>query len=296
MLIIMINKKIKGCIVSLITPMYKNGNVNFKDFKKLIKHLANNVDGFVVCGTTGESSSLTDCEKIKLLKIAKKTIPSNKHLIFGNCELNTNKALRLNKIVEKNVDAVLQTTPYYICKDNKNVLHHFDKISKASNIPIIIYNVPSRTGVDLNLKTILKLSKMKNVFAIKDSSGDINKFIDIKVNTNLNIYSGDDVTSSLLVCLGASGVISVTANLLPKFVRKMFLSKKTALKIYKKMFSINKSMFIETNPSPIKWILNKKKIISCSFVREPLISISSKNKRLILKIFNEFNENNKKDR
>ncbi|WDI79386.1 4-hydroxy-tetrahydrodipicolinate synthase [Candidatus Vidania fulgoroideae] len=273
-----IKNKLNGCIVSIITPMKKNKNIDFYEFKKLLTKLLNKVDGFVICGTTGESTSINTKEKIKLAKISRNVV-KNKPLIFGNSEIDTYKAIKLNiKLKKMGIDAILQNVPYYVCKNSKNILAHFKEINKH-NIPIIIYNIPSRTGVDINLKTIIKVSKFKNIIAIKESSYNIIKILDIKYNTNLKCFSGDDVTSPISFFLGADGIISVTANIFPEIISKSFKEKK----INKEIYNFNKILFIESNPCPIKYIMKKKKIIKNYTTRLPLVNINKKNKKKILK-------------
>ncbi|WDI79240.1 4-hydroxy-tetrahydrodipicolinate synthase [Candidatus Vidania fulgoroideae] len=282
-----IKNKLNGCIVSIITPMKKNKNIDFNEFKKLLNKLLNKVDGFVICGTTGESTSINTKEKIKLAKISRKIIKNGKPLIFGNSEIDTYKAIKLNlKLKKIGIDVILQNVPYYVCKNSKNILAHFKEINKY-NIPIILYNVPSRTGVDISLKTIIKISKFKNIIAIKESSYNIIKILEIKYNTNLKCFSGDDITSPLSFFLGADGIISVTANIFPEIISKSFKE----AKINKEIYNFNKMLFIESNPCPIKYIMKKKKIIKSCTTRLPLINISKNNKKKIIKAYNNVKKN-----
>ncbi|MGX7589131.1 4-hydroxy-tetrahydrodipicolinate synthase [Candidatus Vidania fulgoroideorum] len=272
-----IKKNLNGCLISLITPMYNNKKINLKEFKKLIKININKANGFVICGTTGESTCLKTSEKIKLAKISRKII-KKKPLIFGNSELSTYKAINLNnKLKNIGVDAILQNTPYYNCNKNKNILAHYKEISKC-NIPIILYNVPSRTGIDMDIKTIIKISKLKNIVAIKESSLNIFKILEIKQKTNLICLSGDDITAPTSKYLGSDGVISVTANIFPKIVSKLFNNKKNI----KKFYEFNKSIFLESNPCPIKYIMKKMNLINAYKTRLPLVSLNIETKKKIL--------------
>jgi len=162
---------------------------------------------------------------------------------------------------------------------------HFKKISEETNVPIIIYNVPTRVGYDLNIKTIEKLSKIKGIIGIKESSTDVTKISEIIKNTKLEIYSGDDCTSFISKILGAKGIISVTANVFPRIVKNIFKknNKNEIIKNYKKFFYFNKLLFSETNPSPIKWLMYKRKMIKNN-LRYPL----KKLKNFKFEIMNEF--------
>ncbi|WP_343154845.1 4-hydroxy-tetrahydrodipicolinate synthase [Buchnera aphidicola (Pseudoregma panicola)] len=277
----------KGSIVALITPMKINGEVCYKSLKKLVKyHIKNNTNAIVSVGTTGESATLTESEHykviIKTLKYAKKKIP----IIAGTGSNSTYESIELTKKLENSgISACLNVVPYYNKPTQKGIFEHFKKISSNTDLPQILYNIPKRTGSDLLPKTVIKLSKIKNIIGIKEASSDLSRVNNIKyfVNKKFLLISGDDTTALDFMQLGGDAVISVTANIIPNKIFKMcnFAIKKKfykARKINNKIHELNKFMFIETNPIPIKWISKKIGLIKNDTVRLPLTKLSKKNK------------------
>ncbi|WP_343189512.1 4-hydroxy-tetrahydrodipicolinate synthase [Buchnera aphidicola] len=282
----------KGSIVALITPMDIKGNICLKSLKKIIYyHIKNKTKAIVSVGTTGESSTLNQEEHInvvlKTLEIADGKIP----IIAGNGSNSTIESITLTKKFEKSgISACLSVTPYYNKPNQKGLYLHFKKIAKNTNIPQILYNIPSRTGCDLLPKTVIKLSKIKNIIGIKEASGDLSRIKKIKKKTKKNflLISGDDETALNFIKLGGNGVISVTANIAAKKMYKIFslaLKKKfkKANKINNKLIKLHKNLFQETNPSPIKWITKKKKLMKNKTLRLPMVSISKKTKIIFIK-------------
>ncbi|BGI51311.1 MAG: 4-hydroxy-tetrahydrodipicolinate synthase [Buchnera aphidicola (Ceratovacuna japonica)] len=283
----------KGSIVALITPMKTNGEVCYKSLKKLVKyHIKNNTNAIVSVGTTGESATLTRTEHynviIKTVKYANKKIP----IIAGTGSNSTYESIELTKKLENSgISACLNVVPYYNKPTQRGMFEHFKKISNSTNVPQILYNIPKRTGSDLLPETVIKLSKIENIIGIKEASGDLSRVNNIKpfVKKKFLLISGDDTTSLDFMQLGGNAVISVTANIIPNKIFQIcnFAIKKKfnkARKINNKIYELNKLMFIETNPIPIKWISKEIGLIKNDTVRLPLTKLSKKNKNIFRNI------------
>ncbi|CAL4318543.1 4-hydroxy-tetrahydrodipicolinate synthase [Buchnera aphidicola (Periphyllus testudinaceus)] len=288
----------KGNMVALITPMDETGKICLDSLKNLINyHINNKTKAIVSVGTTGESSTLTKKEHVKLVlltvKISKKRIP----IIAGTGANSTEEAILLTKKFEKSgVSACLSVTPYYNKPSQEGLYQHFKKISKSTSLPQILYNVPSRTGCDLLPKTIYRLSKFKNIIGIKEASGDLSRVNKIRnlVKKKFFIISGDDSTALDFMQLGGDGIISVTSNIAAKEISKIcaFVSKKKfskARKINKKLIKLHNILFLESNPIPIKWAAKKIGLIKFNTLRLPMTQPSQKLKKIIK---NELNKKN----
>ncbi|WP_343190008.1 4-hydroxy-tetrahydrodipicolinate synthase [Buchnera aphidicola (Astegopteryx bambusae)] len=287
----------KGSIVALITPMKVNGDICYKSLKKLVRyHIKNNTDAIVSVGTTGESATLTQKEHynviIKTVKYAKKKIP----IIAGTGSNSTNESIELTKKLETSgISACLNVVPYYNKPTQEGMFKHFEKISKNTKLPQILYNIPQRTGSDLLPETTIKLSKIDNIIGIKEASGNLSRVNNIKsfVKKNFLLISGDDTTALDFIQLGGNALISVTANIMPNKIFKMCkfaINKnfKKARKINDKIHELNKLLFIETNPIPIKWAAKKIGLIDNNIVRLPLTTLSKKNKKILKKVLKKY--------
>ena len=254
----------KGCGTAIVTPFTDNG-VNFNEFRNLIEYqIKNEADAIIVCGTTGESSTMTMQEKRETIKfaidVANKRIP----IIAGTGSNCTKNAIEMSKYAESiGADAVLLVTPYYNKTTQEGLVAHYKAIANEINIPIILYNVPSRTGVNIAPKTCLELSKLKNIVAIKEASGNISQVAEISnfCKGNLAIYSGNDDQILPVLSVGGIGVVSVLSNIIPRDVHKMvyaFLENdiETAIYLQLKTLNLTSSLFSEVNPIPIKEACN----------------------------------------
>ena len=216
----------KGVASAVPTPFDENG-VNVKVFTDFLKfQIENNIDAIVVCGTTGESSTMTELEKITAIKCAVETSNGKVPVIAGTGSNNTKQAIHMSKVAQKlGVDAVLLVTPYYNKTTQLGLITHYTAIAESIDIPIIIYNVPSRTGINISPETCLELSKIDNIVAIKEASGNISQVADIAhlCGNDLTIYSGNDDQVIPICSLGGVGVISVLSNIKPKLVHDMVL-------------------------------------------------------------------------
>ncbi|WP_343153808.1 4-hydroxy-tetrahydrodipicolinate synthase [Buchnera aphidicola (Mindarus keteleerifoliae)] len=286
----------KGSIVALITPMDEKGNICKNSLKRLINyHIESGTNAIVSVGTTGESATLNQNEHSNLImhtvEIANGKIP----IIAGTGANATSEAILLTQKLENSgISGCLSVTPYYNRPTQKGLYQHFKLISESTKIPQILYNVPSRTGCDLLPKTVIKLSKLKNIIGIKEASGDLSRVNNIKqyVSQNFLLFSGDDATALDFIQLGGNGVISVTANIAAKEMSKMCnlaLNKNffSARKINEKLMDLHEILFVEPNPMPIKWAAKKLNLISSDTLRLPMISISKSTKIILENILNK---------
>ena len=279
----------KGVATAVPTPFDENG-VNIKVFTDFLKfQIENNIDAIVVCGTTGESSTMTELEKITAIKCAVETSNGKVPVIAGTGSNNTKQAIHMSKVAQKlGVDAVLLVTPYYNKTTQLGLIAHYTAIAESIDIPIIIYNVPSRTGINISPETCLELSKIDNIVAIKEASGNISQVADIAhlCGNDLTIYSGNDDQVIPICSLGGVGVISVLSNIKPKLVHDMVLdflngnieeSKNKQLSV----LPLVHNLFSEVNPIPVKSALN---LLGFDFgvPRLPLIELGDINKRKLL--------------
>ena len=254
----------KGSGVAIITPFNERG-VDFKKLEELIEwHIKSKTDAIVVCGTTGEASTMTEQEKKETIKFVVDLVNKRIPVIAGTGSNDTAAAISMSKWAQNiGVDALLVITPYYNKTTQKGLVEHFKAIANSVTSPIIIYNVPSRTSLNLLPKTLQKLCLIPNIVAIKEASGDISQIAQIKAlcTDNLDIYSGNDDQVIPILSLGGIGVISVIANIIPTDVHNMcelYLRGEhaKALKIQLGYLALNNSIFIETNPIPIKTAMN----------------------------------------
>ncbi len=255
----------KGSAVALVTPFDKNDNVNYYVLKDLIDfQIANGTKAIIVLGTTGESSTMSDQEREKIIKfcvcVANKQVP----IIVGTGSNSTKKAIELTKQAENlGADGVLIVTPYYNKCNQKGLIKHYTQIASNTKLPIILYNVPSRTGVNIDSKTTLKLSKTPNIVGIKEASGNMLQIAEIlnKKPKNFSVFSGDDMLTLPIMSMGGSGVISVTANAEPEKVSLLceFVLKHdifNAKRMHDYLYDLNKGLFLDVNPICIKHYLN----------------------------------------
>ena len=272
----------KGCGTAIATP-FKDGNVNLDEFKRLVKfQIENKADSIIVCGTTGESPTLSVDEKIELIKCAVEVSNKKIPIISGTGSNDTKKAIKMSKIAEDlGSDGLLIVTPYYNKCTQNGLIEYYKSIAKSVSIPIIMYNVPSRTGVNITPETCYKLSKIPNIVAIKEASGNISQVAKIAslCKNNLQIYSGNDDQILPVLSLGGIGVISVLANIKPNEVHKMCYdyfdgNTQSASKIQLENLSLINTLFDEVNPIPIKYAL-KQIGFDVGLPRSPLTPISS---------------------
>lgn len=255
----------KGCATAIVTPFNKDNEIDFDEFKRLVDfQIDNKVNAIVVCGTTGEASTLSKEEKQELIKYCMKVVNKRVPVIAGIGSNNTKTVIENEIYAEKvGTDGLLIVTPYYNKTTQNGLIEHFKVISENTNLPIILYNIPSRTGVDILPNTYLELSKIKNIVATKEAGGDISKVLKIRslCKDNLSIYSGNDDQIIQFLSLGGIGVISVLSNIMPKFTSEMIekyfnreIEEASNMQI--KICRLIELLFKEVNPIPIKEALN----------------------------------------
>lgn len=273
----------KGSAVALVTPFTKTG-VDFDKLKELLEwHIKEGTDAIVICGTTGEATTMTEKEKKDTIKFTVDVVNKRIPVIAGTGSNNTASAIQMSQYAESvGVDGLLIITPYYNKTTQKGLVEHFSAIDNAVNIPIILYNVPGRTGVNIKPETLVKLAQLKNVTAIKEASGDMSQVAAMKaLCRNIDIYSGNDDQIVPVMSLGGLGVISVLANIMPKKVHEMTMDClnnkfKEALDIQLDTLDLTNTLFIETNPIPVKTAMNLMGF-EVGPLRLPLCSMEDKN-------------------
>ena len=278
----------KGSAVALITPFNNNG-VDFEKLGELIEfHIKNKTDAIVICGTTGESTTMSDIEKLSVIKYTVDKVNKRIPVIAGTGSNNTSHSIYLSQEAEKlGVDALLIITPYYNKSNEKGLYLHFEKIANNTSLPIILYNVPGRTSMNIEPKMVAKLSQIDNIVAIKEASGNLAQVAEIArlVPYDFAIYSGNDDSIVPLLSLGGSGVISVVANILPKethdLVQKFLDGDIDASKrLQLDMKPLIDALFIEVNPIPIKTAMNLLGF-EVGNLRLPLADMNEKNLEIL---------------
>ena len=273
-----------GSLVALVTPMSPNGDVDYASLEKLIEwHIAEGTNGIVSVGTTGESSTLNPIEHIDVIDFTVKHVNKRIPVIAGTGANSTQEAIELTQESKKlGSDYALLVTPYYNKPNQRGLIAHYEAVADSVDIPQILYNVPSRTACDLIPTSVQVLSEHKNIVGIKEALDSMDRIkelvkISINANDNFSIYSGDDPTFMESLSLGAHGVISVAANIVPKSISDICsMVKSNNLDDAKKLNFINKELFrllfIESNPIPAKWMLYKMGLIQ-NAIRLPLVEL-----------------------
>ena len=260
-----------GSMVALVTPMDIHGEIDWQPFDKLLEfHLQEGTDAIVVCGTTGESATLSFDEKKQLIHRACEIVNKKVPVIAGTNSQSTREAIALTEMAQsQGVDACLIMTPAYIKPTDNGLLLHYQMIAESSPLPIILYNVPSRTACDMSVVVIEKLAAISNIIGIKDASGSLDKTAQLveRCADKLDIYSGEDALTLEMLKLGAKGVISVTANVVPHAMKSMC---ELALKgkydeageLNQKLNGLHEVLFCQSNPIPVKWALSQMNFMS----------------------------------
>ena len=254
-----------GAGVAIVTPMFPDGSINYEKLGELIDfNIDNGTDAIVICGTTGESATMTDEEHVECIRYAVEKANKRVPVIAGTGSNDTKYAVELSKEAEKiGADALLLVTPYYNKTSQEGLIRHFTQIADAVNIPIILYNVPSRTGVNISVDTIAKLAEHKNICAIKEASGNISSIAKIAAvcGDKIDIYSGNDDQIVPIMALGGKGVISVLSNCMPfetHEICSLCLENKydEARAKALSLLDFTNKLFSDVNPIPVKQALN----------------------------------------
>ncbi len=283
----------KGSYVALITP-FENGKVNEEAFRKLIEfHIENGTDGLVPCGCTGEAATLSMEEQKALMDIAVETCNKRIPVVAGTGSNNTEEAVELTSYAKKaGCDGALVITPYYNKPTPEGQYRHYAEIAKKSDIPIMLYNVPSRTGISMLPSTVARLAKVDNIVAIKEAAGSVQQVMDILSLCDIIVMSGDDSMVLPFMSVGAKGVVSVVANIIPRKVHdlvKNFLDGniEDSRKIHYEILPLCKAMFMETNPLPVKTSASMMGLVKEEW-RLPLCEMQSDNKAKLEKVLREY--------
>lgn len=289
--------KITGAMSALITP-FKEGKIDFNSYEKIIKRqIKYGIDACIPTGTTGESTTLSHIEHMECIEaaidICKNT---NTKVLAGAGSNSTKEAIELAKFAQKaGSNGILCVSPYYNKPTQNGLYEHFMAISNSIDIPMMLYNIPSRTGVDIDVLTMQRLFKdSKNIYGVKEASGNINKIVEINSKIpEFKIISGEDLINHSILATGGCGVISVTSNLLPDMITSLVnnaIEKKydNSLAINAKLFDINKALFCETNPIPIKTAMWLSGLIDSLEFRLPLGKMGEENLKLLKKTLEKY--------
>jgi 4-hydroxy-tetrahydrodipicolinate synthase len=276
-------------ITAMVTPFKDDLSVDYEAAARLADHLVNNgSDGLVITGTTGESCTLTMEESVELYKVVKSTVSGRASVIAGSGSNSTKEALYLTKGAEgAGVDASLQVAPYYNKPSQAGFFAHFKTIAENTGLPLILYNIPGRTGKNVEAETIIKLSEVENIVGVKEASGDLEQVSKIVSDTSDDflLYSGEDFLTLPILCLGGDGVISVSSHIVGNDMKEMIEAYAAgnnvkALRIHQKLAPLFKVLFINSNPIPVKAALNMVGM-NVGSLRSPLVEATDEEKSKI---------------
>ena len=257
---------LSGSLVAIVTPMLADGALDLPRLKSLIDwHVAEGTDGIVIVGTTGESPTVDVEEHCKLIESAVQYVAKRVPVIAGTGGNSTREAIALTQFAKKaGADYALSVVPYYNKPTQEGLYRHFKAIAESTDIPMILYNVPSRTVADLANDTVVRLSQVKNIVGIKEATGSVDRVQELmkRVRKDFLVFSGDDATCLSYMLLGGHGVISVTANVAPRLMHEMCVAARAgnaaqAITINNRLLGLHKNLFLESNPIPVKWALGR---------------------------------------
>ncbi len=283
-----------GVYTAIATP-FKNGEVDETSLRRLIEfQLENGVDGLVPCGTTGESPTLDDEEYRRVIQITVETAAGVVPVVAGAGANSTAKAIKLSRQArELGADATLQVTPYYNRPSQEGIYRHFQALD-AEGIPMMIYNIPSRCGVNIEPETMARLAKLPQVAGVKEASGSLDQMIRISrlCGSDISLLSGDDALTLPLLSVGGRGVVSVLSNLMPKQVKEVYQAwvagkQQEAWDLHAALIPITKAMFMEPSPAPVKAALAAKGIIDDPQVRLPMYELSRDGQAKLRQVMDE---------
>lgn len=286
-------------ITAMVTPFNKSRKIDYDQVEELAKHLVKNgSESILVAGTTAESPTLTHEEELELLSTVKRAVENKAKIIMGAGSNSTETAIEMSKKAEREgADAILTVVPYYNKPSQTGMLAHFSAIAESVELPIILYNIPSRTGVNISVETVKTLAnKYKNIVAIKQSFGDMDVISELKIACpeDFMIYSGDDSLTLPMLALGADGVISVASHIYGNEIKAMIHNFKTgnynvAKNMHLKLYPVFKKLFMAPNPVPIKAALEKRGLMK-DYVRRPLVELADAQKAELYAVLDEFDK------
>lgn len=282
-------------VTAMVTPFDYKGNIDLAKTTQLVEHLIENgSDSLVVAGTTGESPTLSTEEKIALFQHVVKVVDGRAKIIAGTGSNNTYASIELTKRAEKiGVDGVLLVSPYYNKPNQQGLYEHFKAIADSTSLPVMLYNIPGRTAVTISIDTIVKLSEIPNIIAIKESTGDIAAATEIisKTDDQFMLYSGDDYMTLPFLSIGAKGVVSVAAHIIGNEMQEMITAYQQgehmkAAQLHQQLMPIMNGLFIAPNPTPVKTALQMKGM-DVGSVRLPLVPLSIEERTTLTNILNQ---------
>jgi 4-hydroxy-tetrahydrodipicolinate synthase len=281
--------RITGSIVALVTPMHEDGSVDHDGLRKLIDwHIAEGTDCIGVVGTTGESPTVTVEEQAEIIRIAVQHAKGRVPIMAGAGANSTQEAIELSKFAKQaGADCTLQVVPYYNKPTQEGIYRHFKAIAEAVDIPMVLYNVPGRTVADMQHETVLRLAQVPGIVGIKEATGNIDRaaWLIRQAPRGFAIYSGDDPTAVALMLLGGHGNVSVTANVAPKAMHELCMAAiagdaRRAAEIHMRLLPLHKQLFVEPNPIPVKWALQRMGIVGGA-LRLPLTPLGEASQRAV---------------
>jgi len=287
---------ITGSIVALVTPMNADGDIDWPALERLVElHIDAGTSALGVVGTTGESSTLSHAEHCEVIRFTARQAGGRIPIVAGTGSNSTREAIELSAAAaEAGADATLSVVPYYNRPTQEGMFQHFATIARAVNLPMILYNVPSRTGCDLSNDTVLRLSQIENIVGLKDATGDVARGAALikSLPSSFAVYSGDDPTALDLMRVGAKGNISVTANIEPNAVAEMCRAAlngdfDAAAAVDQRLSVLNAVLFIEPNPIPVKWAMGFRGVISHG-LRLPLTILSASGQNRVQQALEQF--------
>lgn len=277
---------------AMVTPFDRKGNLDFQKTTKLVEYLIQHgSDSLVIAGTTGESPTLTTEEKLALFKHVVEVVDKRIPVIAGTGSNNTKATIELTKKAEEiGVDGIMLVIPYYNKPTQEGMYQHFRAVSEETSLPIMLYNIPGRAGVNLTPETVIRLAEIPNIKAIKEASGDLNQMTEIIANTpdDFVLYSGDDGLTLPVLAIGGVGVVSVASHIIGDEMQKMIQSflqgdYQTAAKWHQKLLPIMKGLFLAPNPVPVKTALQLKGF-NVGSVRLPLVPLTEKERNHLMQL------------
>ena len=274
-------------VTAMVTPFDENGEIDFQATRNLIDHLiANGSDGLVVAGTTGESPTLSNEEKVQLFRFTVEVVNGRVPVIAGTGSNNTRESIELTMLAEDvGVDGIMLVAPYYNNPCQEGMYQHFKTIAAATSLPIMLYNIPGRSVVNMSVETVVRLSDIPNIVAIKEASGNLDAMAEIIERTpkGFSLYSGDDALTIPVLSIGGTGVVSVSSHVLGNEMQTMIRNFKIgnlqeAASDHRRLLPMMKALFAAPNPSPVKAALNLKGI-PVGGVRLPMIPLNDEQLR-----------------
>ena len=280
-----------GSLVAIATPMFENGDLDFASLKKLVDwHIEQGTDGIVAVGTTGESPTVGVDEHVEVIRVVIEQAAGRVPVIAGTGANSTREAIILSERAQKlGADFTLSVVPYYNKPSQEGLYQHFKAIAESVDIPLILYNVPGRTGCDLANDTVVRLAEIPRIVGIKDATGNLDRAVDLfsRVPSDFTLYSGDDATTLAFILLGGHGTISVTANVAPRMMHEMCtLASQGRINeariINNRLQHLHRHLFVEANPIPVKWAMAELGLINKG-IRLPLTWLAEANQRSVKK-------------